>query len=82
MRPKGNGLVELVDDRPAKENRFFCMELVRLMWNDKEVKGWDAWHGRFLQAEAGRCAYRNRCPRYRRTMEKRQRKGIQLELFT
>lgn len=39
MRPKGNGLVELVDEKPGKERGFFCMELVRLMWDDEEVKG-------------------------------------------
>lgn len=82
MRPKGNGLVELVDEKPGKERGFFCMNLVRLMWDDEEVKGWDAWHSRFLQAEAGQCAYRDRCPQYKRTMEKQKRKGIQLELFT
>lgn len=81
MKPKSNGLVELVDEKPGKEHGFFCIDLVSFMWDDASVKGWDAWHGRFVQAQAGRCAYRDRCPRYKRTMEKQKRKGIQLELF-
>lgn len=54
-RPQSNGLMELHDAK-LDRNEFFCMDLVGFMWNDEEVKGWDAWHGRFLQAEAGRCA--------------------------
>ena len=38
MRPKGNGLVELVDEKPGKERGFFCMDLVSFMWNDASVK--------------------------------------------
>lgn len=81
MRPKVNGLVELVDEKPVR-NGFYCGELVRFMWNDTSVKGWDAWHGRFVQTQAGRCVYRDRCPRYKRTMEKQKRKGIQLEFIS
>lgn len=82
-RPQSNGLVEFHDAK-LDRNEFFCMDLVGFLSNDetREIGNWDAWHGRFLQAEAGRCAYRDICPRYKRTMENRKRKGIQLELFT
>lgn len=80
-RPKGNGLVELIDDNADRGRGFFCMDLVCLMWDDEEVKGWDEWHDRFVRAEVGECPYRNRCQRYRRTMEKQGRRPVQLNLF-
>lgn len=80
-RPKGNGLVELIDDNADSGRGFFCMDLVSLMWNDEAVKGWDEWHKRFLQAKAGECPYRDRCQRYSRTMESRARRPVQLNLF-
>ena len=80
-RPKGNGLVELVDDNVYRGRGFFCMDLVSLMWNDEAVKGWEEWHKRFIQAKAGECPYRDRCKRYSRTMEKQGRRPVQLNLF-
>ena len=38
-RPKGNGLVELIDDNTDRGRRFFCMDLVMHMWNDEAVRG-------------------------------------------
>ena len=77
-RPKSNGLVSLHDDK-TEERGFFCMDLVSLMWNDENVKGWDAWHEKFTQAKNGECPYRDRCKRYERTIKKRP---VQLKLFT
>lgn len=80
-RPKGNGLVELIDDNADRGRGFFCMDLVMHMWNDEAVKGWNEWHDRFVRAEAGECPYRDRCKRYSRTMEKQGRRPVQLNLF-
>ena len=80
-RPKGNGLVELIDDNADRGRGFFCMDLVSLMCNDEAVKGWEEWHKRFIQAKAGECPYRDRCQRYSRTMESRARRLVQLNLF-
>lgn len=54
-RPKGNGLVELIDDNADRGRGFFCMDLVSLMWNDEAVKGWEEWHACFEQARCGEC---------------------------
>ena len=37
-RPKGNGLVELIDDNADRGRGFFCMDLVMHMWKDEAVK--------------------------------------------
>lgn len=80
-KPKGNGLVELVDDREPKESSFFCMDLVGFITQEIGERGvtcagtifidgtdsWELWHGRFEQAKNGRCAYRNSCRRWART---------------
>lgn len=70
-RPKGNGLVELIDDNADRGRGFFCMDIVMHMWKDEAVRGWDERHDRFVRAEAGECPYRDRCQRYSRTMESR-----------
>ena len=81
MRPVSNGLVELIDDKPDKNSGFFCMNLVVLMWNDEHVNGWDEWHGRFEQARAGQCPYRDRCQRYEKTIRGLNNSTVQLNLF-
>lgn len=64
-RPQSNGLVELVDEK-SNDRGFFCMDLVGFMFGDETTKGWEVWHEKFMQAEAGNCPYRARCPRYAR----------------
>ena len=32
-------------------------------------------HDKFMQAKAGNCPYRDRCPRYARTIEKRNKQS-------
>lgn len=81
MRPQGNGLVEIVDER-STDNGFYCGDLVGFITSDKQFDGsWEYWHSRFREAAAKRCAYRAVCPRYARTMENYQAQPIQLSLF-
>ena len=49
--------------------------------DDNTVYGWDAWHEKFIQAKSGNCPYRDRCQRYARTIEKRNKQPVQLTLF-
>lgn len=77
-RPQGNGLVELVDEK-TNDMGFFCMDLVGFMIDDVTTATWEGWHDKFMQAKAGNCPYRDRCPRYARTVEKRNK--MQLKLF-
>ena len=80
-KPQNNGLVELVDEKVDGKG-FFCMDLVGFMSDDETTKDWEAWHDKFTQAKSGNCPYRDRCQRYRRTMEKQMKKGVQLKLFS
>ena len=79
-RPQNNGLVEFIDDKPAMDGSWNCMDFHLFEW-DAEDKSWEASHARFLQAKAGNCPYRNKCRRYARTMAKRSNAPIQLTLF-
>lgn len=72
MRPKGNGIVPLHDDK-TKERGFFCMKLVSFILEENAD-----WEERFTAAKNGNCAYKNRCPIYERTVKKR---GVQMKLF-
>lgn len=78
MRPKGNGLVSLHDDKTEVKG-FFCMDLVVFMFDDETTKDWKVWHEKFTQAKNGECPYRDRCKRYKKTINKRP---VQLKLFT
>lgn len=83
-RPKGNGIVELVDDKPDKGGGFFCMDLVLHLSDEIDRCGdssWEFWHRRFEQAKAGQCAYRDICKRYARTMERKKKHPVQLDFF-
>lgn len=80
MRPQGNGLVSLHDDKTEGKG-FFCKDLVGFMFGDETTKDWEVWHEKFTQAKAGNCPYRNKCRRYARTMAKRSNEPIQLTLF-
>lgn len=83
MKPQGNGLVEL-HDRKLDSRAFMCFDLLDFLHNDETTKGlenWEAWHEKFTQAKAGSCPYRDRCPRYARTMERHKGEPRQLTLF-
>lgn len=81
-RPQSNGLVELHDAK-LDRNEFFCMDLVGFLSNDetREKGNWDDWHERWTQAKNGNCPYRDKCPRYARTMERHKGEPRQLTLF-
>lgn len=80
-RPQNNGLVEFVDERQGLDGSSWnCMDFWRFSY-DEEDKSWEASHTRFLQAKDGSCPYRDKCPRYARTMEKRRNMPVQLTLF-
>lgn len=80
-RPQNNGLVELVDEKPSLDNNSWnCMDFW-LFSGKEEDKSWDASHARFLAAKYGNCPYNGICPRYARTIAKRSKQPIQLELF-
>lgn len=81
MRPQGNGLVEMVDER-STDKGFYCGDLVGFITSDKQFDGsWEYWHTRFREAAAKRCAYRSVCQRFARTMQNYQAQPIQLSLF-
>lgn len=76
MKPQSTGLVTLHDDK-QKERGFNCMRLIAFLTEDG-VTDWDRWHGAHLQASAGDCAYRDKCPIYARSAKS---PGRQLRLF-
>lgn len=81
MKPKGNGLIELVDDK-SQDNGFFCMKLVGFLnkeRNDQGIIPPDLWERRFNDAKAGNCFYRSSCPVYERT---RKAHPVQLRQLT
>ena len=78
-RPRGNGLVELVDERPDGRS-WNCMDFWLFAYGEED-KSLEAANARFMQAKAGNCPYRDRCPRYARTMEKIGRQPHQLAMF-
>lgn len=60
MKPKGNGLVELIDDK-TKDKGFFCMRLVAFL-NEEVKPGTEEygvlWEQRLTGAKQGDCAYK------------------------
>lgn len=74
MRPSGNGLIELVDEK-SRDSGFFCMKLAGFIKSETK-ENWtnlapqDLWELRFSEAKAGKCAYRSKCPIYAKTREK------------
>lgn len=83
MRPKGNGLIELVDEK-SDEHGFFCMKLAGYIMEEKKeqltLDPQELWQLRFSEAKAGQCSYRDRCPIHARTMAKRSHIPVQLSL--
>lgn len=78
--PKGNGLVEITGENKQQDKGWFCMDLVRFLTDEENVDG-DFWHQRFVEAKAGNCAYKDKCPRYARTAKKHGERPVQLNLF-
>ena len=69
MRPKGNGLIELVDVK-SQDNGFFCMKLVVFLNKERNEQGIippELWEMRFNEAKSGSCFYKTICPVYERT---------------
>lgn len=80
-RPRGNGLVELVDERPKSDGgAWHCMDFWLFAYGEED-KSLEAAHDRLQQAKAGNCPYRDRCPRYARTVERHGRQLRQLTIF-
>lgn len=69
MKPNGNGLIELVDEK-SNDKGFFCMKLVGFLnkeRNDQGIIPGDLLETRFNEAKSGNCFYRTICPVYERT---------------
>ena len=81
MRPRGNGLTTLHDEK-QEERGFFCIKLVQFLNTEAEMGTEEykrLWDERFSAAKSGSCFYSNRCPIYERTVKNRP---VQLNLFT
>ena len=67
-----NGLFQSITDKPAKEQGFFCMQLVTYINAEAETFEMRSriWNERFDQAKAGVCHYREQCPIHARTIAK------------
>ncbi len=81
-RPKGNGLIELVDEK-SKDRGFFCMQLVGYLIEERDIgtpEYGELWDIRFEQAKNHQCAYKDKCPVYAKTIAKKSHTPIQLQL--
>lgn len=76
MKPNGNGLVALHDDR-QKERGFNCMRLIAYLTADG-VTEWGRWHGAHMQAAAGDCPYADICHIHSRTVKRIGAKQLSL----
>ena len=54
MRPKSNGIVDLVDERTLDSKSFFCMRLVQFI----EKTDYDEWMQTFEKAKKGQCPFK------------------------
>ena len=80
MRPKGNGLIELVDDK-SQDKGFFCMKLVGFLNKERNEQGIippELWEMRFNEAKSESCFYRTICPVYERTRKAHPERPRQL----
>ena len=80
MRPKGHGVIELVDDK-SQDKGFFCMKLVGFLNKERNEQGIippELWEMRFNEAKSGSCFYRTICPVYERTRKAHPEQPIQL----
>ena len=78
MKPIGNGVVTMVDDK-QQERGFSCMKLIKFLWNDKKYEEWEAWSGAHIAAANGNCPFRHLCEIYKKTVK--QHTAVQLNLF-
>lgn len=65
-RPNSYGIVALHDDREDNLG-FFCMRLAKYISDEIPIGDnlyGSLWRIRFVQAKAGKCAYRENCPTY------------------
>lgn len=79
-KPQNNGLVEFIDDKQGMDGSWNCMDFHLFAFQEND-KSWEASHARFLAAKSGNCPYKDICPRYARTIAKRNNQPIQLKLF-
>ena len=84
MRPRSNGLVELHEDGGNERARGkFCLRLMGYVGEEAEM-GTEEYRLLYEQREAemaaGSCHYRDRCPVYERTIEKRRKEGVQTRI--
>lgn len=74
MRPKGNGLIPLHDEK-QEERGFFCIKLVQFLNTEAEM-GTDEykrlWDERFSAAKNGCCSYKDPYPPYRERLHPRK----------
>lgn len=77
--PESNGLFE-VAGKKEKERGFNCMQLILLLTADG-VKEWDDWHRAHEQAAAGLCPYEAQCHIHARSIEKHEKRPVQLTMF-
>lgn len=80
--PVGTGLVEITGEK-SYDKGFFCIKLAGFITNEMKSVGdtsFDFWHQRFLEAKAGCCAYKDKCPNYAQTMAGHVKKPVQLSL--
>lgn len=76
MRPQSNGLVEITGEKQPKESGFFCLQLITFLTDEINHGGdnsWEYWHNRHIEASEGNCFYKDRCPIYKRTIEKQKK---------
>lgn len=80
MRKRSTGLIELHDERES-DGGFFCMQLASFI-NEEKNPGTpeyaELWEDRFAQAEAGECAYREKCYIYEKTLKRFAEKTVSL----
>ena len=80
--PVGTGLVEITGEQ-SNDSGFFCIKLCGFISDEMRRScdtSFDFWHQRFLEAQGGRCAYTHICPNYARTVAKRGKKPVQLNI--
>ena len=59
MSVQSNGLFEIAGKK-NKERGFNCMQLI-IFLTDDNVKEWDLWHQRHIEASEGNCFYKEKC---------------------
>ena len=72
MRPKSNGIVDLVDERTLDSKSFFCMRLVQFI----ETTDYDEWMQTFEKAKKGHYPFKRRCDKFKKTIIQRRKKRL------